>query len=48
MAKDKKVIDQDPQGGGSYIRQPDGSLTKNESDPQTTPASEMAEHKTEE
>lgn len=42
MAKDIKQIpeqEQDPQAGGSYIRNEDGSLVKNEADPQkTTPA----------
>jgi len=37
MAKDIKQIpeqEQDPQAGGSYIRNEDGSLVKNEADPQ--------------
>ena len=39
MAKDIKqtpVEDQQPQAGGSYIRNEDGSLVKNEADPQKT------------
>jgi len=47
MAKDTKqlpVAEQLPQSGGSYIRNEDGSLVKNEADQQkTTPADSSAE-----
>lgn len=44
MAKDTKpvteITDHDPQGGGSFIRNPDGSLVANETDPQKIPTAE--------
>ena len=43
MAKDTKqtsVEEQLPQAGGSYIRNKDGSLVKNEADTQKTTAAE--------
>jgi len=47
MAKDTKqlpVDEQIPQSGGSFIRNEDGSLVKNEADKQkTTPADSTAE-----
>jgi hypothetical protein len=44
MAKAKEIIDDElPTGGGSFIRNPDGSLSKNEADPQTATAPDVAE-----
>jgi len=43
MTKDTKQIsveEQLPQAGGSYIRNEDGSLVKNEADPQKTTLAE--------
>jgi hypothetical protein len=46
MAKEVKqsdVVEQNPQGGGSYVRHADGSLSVNQADLQkTTPADELA------